>query len=163
MCGNLIRYCFTTDAIIDEGNRIHWSYQDLCPFISDDYVWICFMCSFFTLESSFDLSVVCVPLKIHVSSAFHLRNVRQTTIIENIGSTRLWWCHHMLSVLWKWFVFNNTKNMITFQWNPDTLRDWTEKAINAEHVSNLSTLINFIQICFEILDSDGVCHLWFSS
>ena len=74
--GNVIRYSFTTDSIIDEDQRIHWSYQDLCRIISDDSIWICSMCSFSTLESSFDFSVVCVALKIHVSSVFHLRNVR---------------------------------------------------------------------------------------
>ena len=45
--GNAIRYWFTTDVVIDEDNRIHWSYHDPCPFISDDSICIWSLSSFF--------------------------------------------------------------------------------------------------------------------
>ena len=47
--GNVIRYWFTTDVVIDEDNWIHWSYHDPSPFISDDSIRIWSMCFFFPL------------------------------------------------------------------------------------------------------------------
>ena len=108
--GNVIRYWFTGDVIIDEDSQIHWSYHDICPFIFDDSLWICSICSFFlqrlrinllrVLESSFVFSVVCVTLKSNVPSAFRL--LREMSDIGKRPSLKISdsLCHDNVIIYW---------------------------------------------------------------